>query len=63
MAGVLTSRTCPTFDDLLDRAVLSHSQRLELLLLRHVDPLAAHAKLSGIIIGQRIAERIAAEKE
>jgi hypothetical protein len=57
------SPSLPSFHDLLDRAILSDSQRLDLMLLHHVDPLAAHAKLSGIIVGQRISERIAAEKD
>jgi hypothetical protein len=53
----------PTFAELLDRAVLSPQERLELMLRYRCDPLGAGWKIAGIITGQAIACRLAADSE
>jgi hypothetical protein len=59
----MTPTLVPSFESLLDRAVLSDSERRRLLLLRHHDPFAAGLTLGGIVAGQVLACRMAADNQ
>jgi hypothetical protein len=61
--STMTPKPPPSFEAMLDRAVLSNAQRIELLLLRQFDPISAGLKLGGIIAGQLIACSMAADEE
>lgn len=52
-----------TFSELLDRAVLSPAQRMELAMLAALDPITAGIRIGGIIAGQQIACRMAADDD
>jgi hypothetical protein len=53
----------PTFAELMDRAVLTPTQRMKLAMLAAFDPIAAGIKIGGIIAGQQIACAMAADKD
>jgi hypothetical protein len=53
----------PTWSELLDRAVLTDTQRRELAMLAALDPIAAGIKIGGIIAGQQLACRMAADED
>jgi hypothetical protein len=54
------TKPLPTFAELLDRAVLTDAQRMELAVLAALSPIAAGIKIGGIIAGQQMACRLAA---
>jgi hypothetical protein len=49
----------PTFLEHLDYAVLSDTERVELIVLFQLNPLAAHIKLGAIRLGQGVAMQMA----
>jgi hypothetical protein len=53
----------PTFTELMDRAVLTPTQRMELAMLAAFDPIAAGIRIGSIIAGQQLACRIAADED
>ena len=57
------AKPLPTFDQLVDRAILSREQEVRLRLLRVYDPIGAGLMLGGIIAGQHIAMAMAAEDD
>lgn len=53
----------PTFSQLMDRAVLTNTRRIELLLLAQFNPIRAGMQIGLIIAGQQLACRMAADKD